>query len=408
MFAIIKLGEMMKERIIFHIDCNNAFLSWTAVHMIHNGSKIDIRNRYAVIGGKESERKGIVLAKSNLCKKCGVITGETLYAARRKCPYLEVYQPEFKIYKKYSDIMYTYLCSYTLKIERYSIDECFIDFSDKDEIRNDPVKWAYKIKNDIKDNFGFTVNVGIGNNKLLAKMASDFSKPDKVHTLFTWEVKEKMWPLAVEDLFMIGKASSKKLHELGINTIYDLANTKREYLEKYFKSMGKMMWEYANGIDNSVVESDYGNPKSISNSCVLPYNYSNIEDIYREIRKLAMTTGRKLREKKMYTSNVMIWVKFDDFSKISKQMTLDNLIQDDEKIYEYAVKLFNMIWNKDSDKLVRALCVGVNNLTDKYVVQLSMFENVDIKNQEDDKLKRALDNIKEKYGDKSITYADRL
>ena len=172
--------------------------------------------------------------------------------------------------------------------------------------------------------------------------------------------------------------------------------------------MGKMMWEYANGIDNSVVESDYGNPKSISNSCVLPYNYSNIEDIYREIRKLAMTTGKKLREKKMYTSNVMIWVKFDDFSKISKQMTLDNLIQDDEKIYEYAVKLFNMIWNKDSDKLVRALCVGVNNLTDKYVVQLSMFENVDIKNQEDDKLKKALDNIKEKYGDKSITYADRL
>ena len=365
MFAIIKLGEMMKERIIFHIDCNNAFLSWTAVYMIHNGSKIDIRNRYAVIGGKESERKGIVLAKSNLCKKCGVITGETLYAARRKCPYLEVYQPEFKVYKKYSDIMYTYLCGYTLKIERYSIDECFIDFSDKDEIRNDPVKWAYKIKNDIKDNFGFTVNVGIGNNKLLSKMASDFSKPDKVHT-------------------------------------------KREYLEKYFKSMGKMMWEYANGIDNSVVESDYGNPKSISNSCVLPYNYSNIEDIYREIRKLAMTTGKKLREKKMYTSNVMIWVKFDDFSKISKQITLDNLIQDDEKIYEYAVKLFNMIWNKDSDKLVRALCVGVNNLTDKYVVQLSMFENVDIKNQEDDKLKKALDNIKEKYGDKSITYADRL
>ena len=398
----------MKERIIFHIDCNNAFLSWTAVHMLHSGSKIDIRNRYAVIGGKESERKGIVLAKSNLCKKCGVVTGETLYAARRKCPYLEVYQPEFKIYRKYSDIMYTYLCNYSKKIERYSIDECFIDFSDNLEIKKDPVRWAYKIKNEIRDNFGFTVNVGVGNNKLLAKMASDFSKPDKVHTLFSNEIKDKMWGLPIEDLFMIGKASSKKLRELGINTINDLAHTDREYLARYFKSMGKMMWEYANGIDESLVESDYGNPKSISNSCVLPYNYSNIDDIYQEIKRLSEMTGKKLREKKMYSPNVMVWVKFDDFTKISKQLTLDNLINSDKDIYEYAIKLFNKIWNTDSDRKVRSLCVGVSNLTDKYMVQLSMFENNNIKDNEEDKLKKTLNNIKEKYGDKSITYADRL
>ena len=398
----------MKERIIFHIDCNNAFLSWTAVHMLHSGSKIDIRNRYAVIGGKESERKGIVLAKSNLCKKCGVVTGETLYAARRKCPYLEVYQPEFKIYRKYSDIMYTYLCNYSKKIERYSIDECFIDFSDNLEIKKDPVRWAYKIKNEIRDNFGFTVNVGVGNNKLLAKMASDFSKPDKVHTLFSNEIKDKMWGLPIEDLFMIGRASSKKLRELGINTINDLAHTDREYLTRYFKSMSKMMWEYANGIDESLVESDYGNPKSISNSCVLPYNYSNIDDIYQEIKRLSEMTGKKLREKKMYSPNVMVWVKFDDFTKISKQLTLDNLINSDKDIYEYAIKLFNKIWNTDSDRKVRSLCVGVSNLTDKYMVQLSMFENNNIKDNEEDKLKKTLNNIKEKYGDKSITYADRL
>ena len=398
----------MKERIIFHIDCNNAFLSWTAVHMLHSGSKIDIRNRYTVIGGKESERKGIVLAKSNLCKKCGVVTGETLYAARRKCPYLEVYQPEFKIYRKYSDIMYTYLCNYSKKIERYSIDECFIDFSDNLEIKKDPVRWAYKIKNEIRDNFGFTVNVGIGNNKLLAKMASDFSKPDKVHTLFSNEIKDKMWGLPIEDLFMIGRASSKKLRELGINTINDLAHTDREYLARYFKSMSKMMWEYANGIDESLVESDYGNPKSISNSCVLPYNYSNIDDIYQEIKRLSEMTGKKLREKKMYSPNVMVWVKFDDFTKISKQLTLDNLINSDKDIYECAIKLFNKMWNTDSDKKVRSLCVGVSNLTDKYMVQLSMFENNNIKDNEEDKLKKTLNNIKEKYGDKSITYADRL
>ena len=398
----------MRERIIFHIDCNNAFLSWTAVNMLHSGSKIDIRNRYAVIGGKESERKGIVLAKSNLCKSKGVITGETLYSARRKCPYLEVYQPDYKIYKKYSDIMYTYLCSYSDKIERYSVDECFIDFTGKIDNLENIIKLAYKIKDEIKNNFGFTVNIGIGNNKLLAKMASDFKKPDMVHTLFSYEVKEKMWPLSVGDLFMIGKASNKKLLDLGIRTIGELANKDLDFLMRYFKSMGKLMWEYANGIDNSLVECDYGNPKSISNSLVLPYNYTNIDDIYEEIRKLSVDTGKRLRSKKMYAPNVMVWVKFHDFTKISKQVTLDNLINQDKDIYENAIKLFNKIWTPDSDKKVRALCVGVSNLTDIYKVQLSLFNNPNVHDEVSDNLKETLDKIKNKYGDKSITYADRI
>ena len=398
----------MKERIIMHIDCNNAFLSWTAVNMLHNGGKIDIRKRYAVIGGDESLRKGVVLAKSMLCKSKGVVTGEPLYTARKKCPYLEVYRPEFKVYKRYSDMMYTYLCKYSDKIERYSIDECFIDYTDSYKLFGNPVKLAYKIKNDIKENFGFTVNVGVGNNKLLAKMASDFSKPDKVHILLSREIKEKMWPLDVSELFMIGKSSSKKLHDLGINTIGELANSDLEFLMRHFKSMGKLMWNYANGIDYSEVESDYGNPKSISTSAVLPYNYSNIEDIYRELRKLAMDTGSRLRNKKMYAPNVSIWVKFHDFTKISKQVTLDNLINSDEDIYNNAIKLFNKLWDSDSDKKIRALCVGVSNLTDIYKVQLSIFEEENLNVNKNNNLQKTLDNIKNKFGDKSITFADKL
>ena len=398
----------MKERIIMHIDCNNAFLSWTAVNMLHNGSKIDIRYRYAVIGGDEAQRRGIVLAKSMPCKKKGVVTGEALYTARRKCPYLEVYKPDYKIYKRYSDMMYTYLCNYSDKIERFSIDECFLDYTDSYKLFGDPIKLAYKIKNDIKVNFGFTVNVGIGNNKLLAKMASDFSKPDKVHTLFSYEVKNKMWSLDVGDLFMIGKSTSKKLRDLGINTIGELANCEMDFLMKHFKSMGKMMWNYANGIDYSEVETDYGNPKSISSSSVLPYNYSNIDDIYKELKKLSMETGKRLRNKKMYAPNVNIWVKFNDFSKISKQVTLDNVIDNDEDIYNNAVKLFNMVWNSDTDKKIRALCVGVANLTDVYKVQLSIFGDENIKMDRNDNLQKTLDDIKKKYGNKSITYADEL
>ena len=397
----------MSKRIILHIDCNNAFLSWTAVNMLHNGSKIDIRERYAVIGGDEKTRHGIVLAKSMLCKKAGVVTAEPLYSARKKCPYLEIYPPNYKMYKKYSDIMYTYLCNYSKIIERYSIDECFVDYTDSYKKFGDPVKLAYKIKNEIRDNFGFTVNVGVGENKLLAKMASDFEKPDRVHTLFNFEVKEKMWPLDVDLLFMIGKSGSKKLHELGINTIYDLANTPQEFLLRHFKSMGKMMWEYANGIDESGVECERGNPKSISNSMVLPYDYKNIEDIYKVLKYLAKDVGRNLRKKKMYAPNVGIWIKYHDFSKISKQMTLDTLINSDDDIYNNAIKLFDKIWNPDGDKKVRALCVFVANLTNVYKVQLSLFNN-DTPNDEEDELKKTLLEIKKKYGDKLITCADKI
>ena len=374
--------------------------------MLHNGYKIDIRNRYAVIGGDEALRKGVVLAKSMPCKKRGVVTGEPLAFARRKCPYLEVYRPNFEVYKKYSDMMYTYLCQYTDKIERYSIDECFLDYTDSYKLFGDPVKLAYKIKDDIKNNFGFTVNVGIGNNKLLAKMASDFSTPDKVHTLFSYEVKNKMWPLDISELFMIGKSSSKKLHDLGINKVSDLANTDKDFLIRHFKSMGKLMWEYANGIDNSEVESDYGNPKSISSSVVLPYNYSNIQDIYKVLKELSMDVGKRLRKNKLYSPNVSIWIKYHDFSKISKQVTLDNLIDND--IYDNAIKLFNKLWNQEDDKKVRSLCVGVSNLTDVYKVQLSIFEDNNIKIERNENLQKTLDEIKNKYGEKAITNASEL
>lgn len=398
----------MMNRIIIHVDVNNAFLSWTAVDMLHKGSKIDIRNRYAVIGGDEATRHGIVLAKSMPAKKCGVVTAETIFSARRKCPYLDVYPPQFKIYKKYSDRMYTYLCNYSNKIERYSIDECFIDYTESYKKFGDPVKLAYKIKNDIRDNFGFTVNVGVGNNKLLAKMASDFSKPDKVHTLFIDEVKNKMWPLNVDDLFMIGKASSKKLHELDINTVGELANTDIDFLMRHFKSMGKMMWEYANGIDNSEVESERGNPKSISTSVVLPYDYTNMDEIKKVLKELSMDTGRRLRNKKMYTPNVGIWVKFHNFTKVSKQITLDKLINSDNDIYDNACRLIDKLYNPDGDKKVRSLCVFVSNLTDKYKVQLSLLDNNLKEENVNDELKKTLEEIKKKYGDKSITYADRI
>lgn len=392
------------NRIILHVDVNNAFLSWTAVWMLNNGYKKDIRERYAIIGGDETERRGIVLAKSNPCKKKGVITAEPIYSARRKCPYLEVYKPNFEIYRYFSDKMYEYLCTYTDVIERYSIDECFLDYTNSVNLFGDPVKMAYKIKDDIYNMFGFTVNVGVGNNKLLAKMASDFEKPNKVHTLFSNEIVEKMHPLPVEDLFMIGKATSKKLREMNINTIGELAMFPLENLNKRFKSMGKMIHDYANGIDNSPVYYEREMVKSISSSTVLPYNYHDINMIYNVIRKLSSDIGKKLRNNKLYADTIGIWFKYNYFDKFSRQEKLDVSIAIDEDIYNNSIKIFNDIWNHEDG--IRSICVFVSGLSSERKKQLSIFD-IDIDdNDSSDKLQGVIDDIKNKYGDDIIKFAN--
>ena len=392
------------DRIILHIDVNNAFLSWSAVWMLKNGYNKDIRNRYAVIAGDESQRRGIVLAKSGLCKKRGVKTADPIYLARRKCPYLEVYPPKFEVYKKFSDMMYKYLCNYTNIIERYSIDECFLDYTGSINLFGDPVKVAYRIKDDIYKKFGFTVNVGVGNNKLLAKMASDFEKPNKVHTLFSNEIEKKMFPLPIEDLFMIGKASSKKLREMGITTIGELAKTDEDVLVRKFKQMGKMMHEYANGIDNSEVMYEREQMKSISNSTVLPYNYHDIEMIKNVIHSLSNEIGKKLRNNKLYADTVGIWFKYTYFDKVSRQIKLDNSISNDEDIYNNAFSIFNSIWNHEDG--IRSICVFVSGLSSERKLQLSLFDDITRKDEDDNNLQDVIDDLRDKFGDNVIGFAN--
>ena len=392
------------DRIIMHVDVNNAYLSWSALWLLKNGHKIDIRKRYAIIGGDETQRRGIVLAKSNLCKKKGVVTAETIGSARRKCPYLEVYSPNFKVYKYYSDKMFEYLSTYTDIIERYSIDECFLDYTGSIKLFGDPVKVAYKIKDDIYNKFGFTVNVGVGNNKLLAKMASDFEKPNKVHTLFSDEIISKMYPLPIEDLFMIGKSSSKRLREMGINTIGDLAIYPEDDLIKRFKKMGKMIHEFANGIDDSPVHFERGAAKNISSSTVLPYNYSNEKQILDVIMYLSRRVGKQLRYNKMYADTIGIWIKYSYFDKLSKQEKLDISISTDEEIFDNAKRIFNKLWNHDDG--IRSICVFISGLSNIRKKQLSIFDLNSNNNEEDEKIQELVDDLQNKYGKNIIKYAN--
>lgn len=389
------------KRIIFHIDVNNAFLSWTAVEMLKEGSKLDIRNIPSVVGGDEKTRKGIVLAKSFLAKKAGITTGEPLYQARRKVDKLLIVSGARDKYKYYSDEFYKILCKYSPVIERYSIDECFMDMTGMELIYNDLVELAYKIKDEIYNTLGFTVNVGIGNSKLCAKMASDFEKPNKVHTLFDDEIKIKMWPLKVDDLFMVGKSSSSKLHQMGINTIGNLATTDVNILIKYFKTQGKLMHDYANAIDDSPVERPIPKNQGIGHSTTLPEDVDDIAGLKKVLRRLSDMVGIRLREEGKYATVISVQLKNNIFFNYQHQKKLVNPISSNEDIYENACYLLREMWKGDPIRLVG---LRVSDFTDKTYEQISLFEETG-KIKKRDKVQKAMDEINKKYGTNTIKSA---
>ena len=384
----------MKERVIFHIDVNNAFLSWTAIYLLQNGSKKDIRKVPSIIGGDEKSRKGIVLAKSPIAKKYGIVTAETIYSAKKKCPYLEIYPSNYEWYQKKSQELMEYLSKYSPTQEQLSVDECFLEMTGMKYLYNDLEKLAYQIKEEIKEKFGYTVNIGIANNKLCAKMASDFEKPDKVHTLYQEEIKEKMWPLPVEDLYMVGTETAKILRSLRINTIGDLANTKIEYLRKYFKNQAEFLHNQANGIDNSLLEINKERNQSISTSITLPYDYQDLKKLEEILLEQAQEVGRKLRNKKLYANTIGILLKNNQFTTFQHQQKLSFSTDKTEDIYEIAKKLLKEIWKNEPIRLIGIKLSGLEEIRKN---QITIFDEAQ-QEEKDDKVQKIMDNINNKFG----------
>ena len=395
-------GDYM-ERQILHIDVNNAFLSWTAIEKMKNGENLDIRTIPSVIGGDESRRSGIVLAKSTKAKEFGIKTGETLYSARQKCPALKVYPSNYKIYSKYSDSLYKLLLEYTDKIERFSIDECFLDMTDylmKDTLINK----ANEISRRVKEELGFTVNIGVANNKLLAKMASDFQKPDKVHTLFKNEIEKKMWNLPVSELFMLGRKTVPKLNNMNIKTIRDLAKTNKELLIKKFGKHGKIMWEYTNGIDEAEVIYKFETPKGIGNSITLPLDIASIEKIEEVLLALTEQVTYRLRNYDLIANVVNVQLRTKDFTDFSHQKKLDIPTANTKDIYMKAKELLHEMYKENI--FIRLVGIRVDNLISKDEIQLSLFSQEAKQKQEN--LDKVVDILKNKYGYNTITRAGKM
>lgn len=392
------------DNIIMHIDVNNAFLSWSAIDLLNNGYDIDIRNIEAIIGGDEKMRHGIVLAKSMPAKRKGVKTAETLRDAKRKCPNLSIYPPNYKWYQYMSDSLFKLISNYTPDIEKLSIDECFIDYTKVKKLYGDPIKFAYKLKKEIKTKLGFTVNIGIANNKLCAKMASDFLKPDRVHTLFSDEVVNKMYPLPIEELYGVGKSSSKKLRELKINTIGDLARTNPEYLSKYFKNQAIKIIQSARGIDNSIVVSERPESTSISNSTTTNYNLTTIEEINKVLFSLVENVCISLRSSNRYAYVIGVQLKDKFFKSYSHQQKLKNATNSTSEVYEISKKLAKEMWNEEGIRLVG---VSLSNLVNDNNHQISLFEDIN-KKESNQKLDEVVDKLKKTYGNKIINKASLL
>ena len=360
------------KRIIFHIDVNSAFLSWTAVKMVQEGQP-DIRLVPSVVSGDPNDRRSIISAASIPAKKLGIKTAQPLSMALRVCPTLVVVRGDWEWYKRCSDGFIEICRSYSPVLQQFSIDECFIDMSFRC-YGKDPVEVAAKLKDEVKNTLGFTVNVGVGSNKLLAKMASDFEKPDKVHTLWDSEVQENMWPLGVRDLLWVGKKTEEKLLTYGIRTIGDLANLGMGSLTRLVgKKFALQLHENANGRDDSPVETETAEAKSYSAERTFSKDLTDPKDIDRALFNVACIVAHRIRRDSFRASTVSMFIKYKDFTVAQKQCQIPQPTDITAIILNEARNMLSEVW--DGVTPIRQVGLGVSKLTHASYEQMSLFED---------------------------------
>jgi len=362
---------------------------------------MDLRDVPSAVGGDISLRHGIILAKSIPAKKYGIKTGEAIWEAQKKCPGLILVPPNYDLYERCSSAFMHILYDYTDAVEQYSIDEAFLDMSSSCHLFGSAEEVAGQIKNRIRDELGFTVNIGISSNKLLAKMASDFQKPDRVHTLYPEEIPHKMWPLPVSDLFFVGRATTKKLLSLGIKTIGDLAEADPAWLKSILKKQGEIVWGFANGIDLSPVLSQPAANKGYGNSTTTPYDVTDIPTAENVLLALAETVGSRLRSDGVEIEVVAVGIRYADLEYVSHQKQLLNATNLTIEIYHAACGLFAELWN---GRPIRHLGIHTSKAQEQsFSRQMLLFDDTDYDRIA--KMDATVDNIRNRYGIDSVMRA---
>nr|WP_300304267.1 DNA polymerase IV [uncultured Anaerostipes sp.] len=395
----------MDHRVIFHIDVNSAFLSWEAVYRLKQSpDAVDLRKIPAIIGGDESRRHGIVLAASLPAKKYGIRTAETVREAVTKCPDLTLCRPRYSMYQEASRAFVEEALKFSPVLEQYSIDEVFLDMTESIHAYESPRQAAVLLKDRIRDHLGFTVNIGVAPNKLLAKMASDFEKPDKVHTLFPEEIPEKMWPLPVKDLFLVGKATQKKLSLLGIRTIGELAQMDLKMLQAHVGNKhGQTLYNYARGIDLSPVDPEEGLNKGYGNSITLAKDIDTLEEADHVLISLSEMVASRLRKDHVRSSCICVEIKGTDFRRSTHQRKLRTPTDITDEISRTARELYRENYTGRS---VRLIGVRATDITEEEFAQLDLFEQE--QREKLRKLDASIDKIRAKFGKDSVQRASFL
>ena len=398
------------NRSVIHIDVNSAYLSWTAVEMLKNGSKKDIRDIASAIAGDPERRHGIILAKSEKAKKRGIKTAMTLAEAHRLCPGLELFPPNHRMYEAYSDRLYALLSEYTDVIERFSIDECWLEYTGSEKIFGPPEKAAKEISERVKKELGFTVNIGISTNKLLAKMASEMEKPDHIHTLYPGEIEDKMWPLPTRELFGVGRSASEALAKIGLLTIGDVAKADLALLISALKpAMGRTIHEHANGIDDSpVMTAEESEAKVVGHSDTTSEDVKTEEEALYYLLSQAERVGMRLRKAGKRANVVTVQLRNRDFKNYSHQKKLPASISATSDIYATATELFKEMWRGDALRLLGLSLSGLRDQSEKEAeTQLSLFDKADTEEdkKQKDLLEETQDRIRERFGKDAITRA---
>lgn len=395
----------MKSRtVIFHIDVNSAFLSWSACYRKNVlGEEVDLRTVPSIVGGNQEARHGIVLAKSTPAKRYGIVTGEPILTAKRKCPNLIVIPPDFHLYVESSQALIELLKRYSEQVVQYSIDEAWADFTGYELLYGDMESFAWKLKKQIREELGFTVNIGISSNRLLAKMAGDLKKPDLVHTLFPEEIEEKLWPLPVERLFLVGGSAAAKLHDLGIHTIGDLARYDVNALKAHLKKHGEVIWNYAWGREEEeMLEAREGN-KVYGNSMTTPVNVTDAPYAKQLLLSLSETVGMRLRADQARISCVSITLRDCEFSNRNRQTQLESATDVTEEIYETACRLFDELWD---GRPLRLIGISTSRVSYEEYRQYNLFDQGRYDKLE--KCNRAIDTIRSRFGEDAVMRASFL
>lgn len=398
---------MSGETYVFHVDVNGAYLSWSAAYRTCIlGETTDLRDIPSIVGGDPATRHGIVLAKSIPAGRFGIATGEPLCSARRKCPDLVVIPPDYGLYVTASRALIKLLRRYSDRVIQYSIDEAWVVFDGFGRIygRDQMVSLAFQMKEEIRETLGFTVNIGVSTNLLLAKMAGEFSKPDRVHTLFEEEIPGKLWPLPISELFMAGPAMSARLRRLGIRTIGELARAEEAFIRTQLKRPGLILQGYARGRELEPYVFTHEANQGYGNSMTAPRDVRTGEYARSILLSLCETVGTRLRQDQVRAGLLSVQITTCEFEHFSRQEMLLTATDLTEELYEAACRVFERLW--DGRTPVRQIGVHTAKIQKGRERQCHLFDTE--KRERLERLGRAVDDIRKKYGEDSIMRASFL